>query len=69
MSLQMKLIKEDGSEVSVGQRIPTFRGELVEILGFSAPHKPSSTGRVHVRFADGSSREFFPSVVGCFIVS
>lgn len=66
----MKLIKDnDGSEVSIGQRILTFRGELVEILDFTAPHKPSSTGRVYVKFADGSTREFFPSVVGCSIVS
>jgi len=65
----MKLIKEDGSEVSVGQRVFTFRGELVEILSFNPPHKPSSSGRVYVKFADGSTREFFPSVVGCSIVS
>lgn len=67
--MKHKLVKEDGMEVSIGQRIPTFRGELVEIIDFRPPHKPSSTGRVHVKFADGSIREFFPSVVGCSIVS
>jgi hypothetical protein len=65
----MKLIKENGSEVRIGQLVFTFRGELVEILDFTAPHKPSSTGRVYVKFADGSTRGFFPSVVGCSIVS
>ena len=71
MSIQMKskLIKEDGSEVSIGERVYTFRGGLVEITDFQAPHKPSSTGRVYVKYADGSTREFFPDVVGCKIVS
>lgn len=36
-----------------------FRGEPGRINGGRAPHKPNSTGRVHV---DG--REFFPSVFG-----
>ena len=71
MSLQMntKLIKRDGSEVKVGQRVLTFRGELVVVTGWSAPHKPSSEGRVYVTYADGMSREFFPSVVDCKIVN
>lgn len=74
MSLEMKphstrLVKTDGTEVSIGQRIPTFRGELVEIIDWHVPHNPSSTGRVHVRFADGMVADFFPSVVGCSIVS
>jgi hypothetical protein len=67
--MNTKLVKEDGMEVKIGHRIPTFRGELVEITGWKEPHKPSSEGRVHVRFANGDVREFFPSVVGCRIVS
>jgi hypothetical protein len=67
--MNTKLIKEDGSEVTIGQRILTFRGEMVEVTGWKTPHKPSSEGRVHVRLADGASREFFPSVIGCHIVS
>lgn len=37
-----------------------FRGETGRVHGGRAPHKPSSTGRVHV---DG--REYYPSVFGC----
>lgn len=36
-----------------------FRGETGRVHGGRAPHKPSSTGRVHV---DG--REYYPSVFG-----
>lgn len=36
----------------------------VKVVGGSAPHKPSSTGRVHVKFEDKSDMSYFPSVVG-----
>ena len=57
-----------GEEVQFGQRFLTFRGELVELLGCREPHKPSSSGHVFVRFADGNTREFYPSVIRCKFV-
>jgi len=39
----------------------SFKGDACVIMGGSAPHKPSSTGRVHT----AQGREFFPSVFGC----
>ena len=63
-----KLINEDGVEVKEGQRVLTFRGEEVEVVGWRAPHKPSSSGRVMVKNVAGDFREFFPSVIGCKIV-
>jgi hypothetical protein len=32
--------------------------------GIQKPHKPSSTGRVYVRDANGVRHEFFPNVIG-----
>ena len=63
-----KLINEDGVEVKEGQRMLTFRGEEVEVVGWRAPHKPSSSGRVMVKNVNGDFCEFFPSVIGCKIV-
>lgn len=63
-----KLINEDGVEVKEGQRMLTFRGEEVEVVGWRAPHKPSSSGRVMIKDVVGNFREFFPSVIGCKIV-
>ena len=59
----MTLVTEDdGMPVTVGQRLTTFRGEEVRVTGGSAPHKPSSTGRVRVTIDDGET-EFFPGVI------
>lgn len=44
----------------VGDVCTTFRGEKLRITGKgSAPHKPSSTGRIET-----NEGEYFPSVVG-----
>ena len=44
-----------------GEILADFRGDTHRIVGGSAPHKPSSTGRIRT----GEDREFYPSVVGC----
>jgi hypothetical protein len=68
--MKHKLVKEiDGQMVNVGDKLLTFRGELVEVLGFEVPRHDGSTGRVNVRFGSDSYRSFFPSVIGCEIVS
>lgn len=41
-----------------------FRGDLHYVKGGSAPHKPSSTGRVFTTELGGHDCELFPSVVG-----
>lgn len=62
----MKLVYTDtGAPVRVGDQVQTFRGERATLLMITEPHKPASTGRVYIQFADGgASREFFPSVIG-----
>lgn len=40
-------------------------GEALRLVGGTPPHKPSSTGRVWVRDAQGTELEYFPSVIGC----
>ena len=49
--------------IAAGETVETSRGELMTITGGNPPHKPGSTGRVYVS-EDGSSREYFPSVIG-----
>ena len=67
---KFKLVKsDDGSEVVSGQRVQTFRGELVVVESFRDPQHAGSTGKVWVRNAIGSNMEFYPSVIGCKIVS
>ncbi len=59
------------AEVKNGDTVVTFRGDEGVLEGWSAPHKPSSTGRIHVRFkSDGQSytQEFYPTVCNLKIV-
>ena len=67
----MKLIYEKTKEpVMIGDRATTFRGESVVVTGMDEPHKPSSTGRVYIKYSgfDSIGREFFPSVIGAIWV-
>ena len=48
------------SSVKVGDIREDFRGERAKMHDGTAPHKPSSTGRVQ-----SSKGEYFPSVYGC----
>jgi hypothetical protein len=58
-----KLVDRDGNLVEKGKEYFTFRNEPVTVLGWSEPHKPSSTGRVYT-----SLGEFFPGVIGAKFV-
>lgn len=53
--------KESQRLVQRGEILKDFRGETLRIVGGSAPHKPSSTGRIRT----GEDQTFYPSVVGC----
>jgi hypothetical protein len=59
----MRLIADDGREMKIGDKVKTFRGELVEITGLRPPHKPSSSGHVSVKSCDGWEQEFYPGVL------
>ena len=58
-----------GMFLQIGDTVTNFRGDAYTLTGWYAPHKPSSTGRVHVVDADGHTAEFFPSVIGAKIVN
>jgi hypothetical protein len=59
------VFEETLKPVPMGAELKTFRGEVVRVVGGQAPHKPSSSGRVHVENVDnGWASEFFPGVVG-----
>jgi len=55
-----RLHYEDGREVWEGDVV--FSKGKYFIQGGYAPHKPSSTGRVHVKMENGGTREMFPTV-------
>lgn len=59
-----KLVSEITGETLSEGDIVQFEGKPVVLVTITKPHKPSSTGRVYVRFENGTHREFFPSVVG-----
>jgi hypothetical protein len=52
------------AELVVGDERTTFRNEPVKIDSLQPPDQPGSTGRVYLRFADGSkSSGLFPGVI------
>jgi hypothetical protein len=60
-----KLVDRDTRvELAIGDERTTFRNDPVRIDSLQAPDEPGSTGRVYVRFGDGSkSSTLFPGVV------
>jgi hypothetical protein len=61
-----KLVHEStGKDVYLSELVVDFRGDKSIVKGGSAPHKPSSTGRVWV--SDITNRyhsDYFPSIFG-----
>lgn len=62
----MKLINlETKEDVNLGDEIVSFRDEKYILESMTAPHKPSSGGKVYARPVDGGMRrELYPSVFG-----
>src|SRR4051812_22288073 len=57
------------AELAVGDERTTFRNEPVKIDSLQPPEQPGSTGRVYVRFSDGSkSSGLFPGVINAEFV-
>jgi len=52
-----------GQEVKVGDKVLTFRGELVTVEYFVPPSKPSSSGKVTVKDDCGINREYYVAVI------
>ena len=60
----MKLVhKSTGVEVQLGEQVES-REEVYTLSGWAKPHKPSSSGRVHVKDCEGHEHEYFPHVFG-----
>ena len=62
----MKLVyKETGKEVKVGDIITMSDGEKCEVTYFKPPHKPSSSGKVLVKFENRNcNMEYYVGVIG-----
>lgn len=59
------LVDKTGKPMKRAAYITDFRGDRFILLGGTPPHKPSSSGRVLVKFYDDDCPqqwEFFPSV-------
>jgi hypothetical protein len=54
-----------GAAVLVGD-VVHLRGKPFIVTGWAEPHKPASTGRIHVRAMSerGNFAEYFPGVIG-----
>ena len=59
------IYEETGAAVLVGD-VVHLQGKPFVVTGWAEPHKPASTGRVHVKTMDerGYFFEYFPSVIG-----
>lgn len=63
-----KLVNEKTNrEIKMGSIVKDFRGDKLKVIGFTPPHKPSSTGRVRVS-ENGYETEYFPGVINAKIV-
>ena len=57
--------KETGQEVKLPYETVDFRGDPMTVIGFTPPHKSSSSGRIEV---EGGMTEYFPGVAGLKII-
>lgn len=62
----MRLVyKETGAEVKVGDVITMPDGDKCEVTYFRPPHKPSSSGKVLVKFEGRNCNiEYYVGVIG-----
>lgn len=62
----MRLVyKETGKEVKVGDIITLSDGDKCEVTYFRPPHKPSSSGKVLVKFENRNcNMEYYVGVIG-----
>ena len=60
----MKRLFIDGKPVELGQVVTDFRGDKAIVTGWDEPHKPSSTGRIYVKWDEDQtmSDSYYPSV-------
>lgn len=66
----MKLIhSQTKQELQQGDLVTTCRGDCATLIDARPPTHAGSTGRVWVRFEDGTQREFFPSVIHAKFIS
>ena len=57
--------KETGQEVKLPYETVDFRGDPMTVIGFTPPHKSSSSGRIEV---EGGMTEYFTGVAGLKII-
>lgn len=66
MKKSFRLVQDKSlAPIDIGQKLTTFRGEVVTLDSTQPPHHEGSTGRVYCRDAEGRVNGWYPSVVGC----
>jgi hypothetical protein len=66
-SLTRLIHNATGKILNPGDKVKTFRGEDVTVLGHIEPKHEGSTGRVIIRDADGYENEYYPGVIDATI--
>lgn len=51
-------------EAVVGQEVICHSGEKATLLRWTEPHKPNSSGFVHIKLLEGGTMEFYAGVIG-----
>lgn len=59
---QLMFLMGPNGRVQVGDHVTSSKGEIEMVIDGEAPHKPSSTGRVHTQNKQGYFGSYFPSV-------
>jgi len=53
-----------GKEVAKGDTVELSSGEMVTVDSIEKPRHGGSTGRVYIKYENGSIQGYYPSVVG-----
>lgn len=64
MRIYVLFEKDTDNVVMPGAELTTFRGEKVVLTGGTAPQHEASSGRIYVKYENGTEAGFFPSVCG-----
>lgn len=62
----MRRLIIDRKPVVLGQIVTDFRGDKAIVTGWEEPHKPSSSGRIYVKWDEDQTMDnsYYPSVFG-----
>lgn len=63
MAKPWRLVGPNGNVMKVGDKVMTFREELVTLTGMEPPRYEGTTGRVYLTDDNGMENGYYPSVI------